>query len=188
MNASQHTPMIPQMQNVHRRTGQFMAKTTALIITLMAGLSLFSAPALALSDMQGKPQKFSDFIGKGQWTVFEVWSSQCPACPDAVFYMNNLKKRYAKAQLIGISVDGDYGAEGPTLAKRFITQHEISFPTLYSSTAEVDEWLGQYSEVLFGTPSVLFFNPQGELSNIEVGAIISQDVIDFIEQTENNSR
>ena len=85
-------------------------------------LLCLSLPAAALTDMQGKPKKFSDFIGKGKWTVFEVWSSQCPACPDAVFYMNNLKRRYNKAQLIGISVNGDYGAEGPKLAAQFIKQ------------------------------------------------------------------
>ena len=153
---------------------------------LPAGFLLLSLslPAAALTDMQGKPKKFSDFIGKGQWTVFEVWSSQCPACPDAVFYMNNLKRRYNKAQLIGVSVNGDYGTDGPKLAKQFIKKHKINFPNLYSSTEEVDEFLGDYSEVLFGTPSVLFFNPKGELRNIEVGAIISQDVIDFIEYEE----
>ena len=150
---------------------------TCLLLTM-------SLPAVALTDMQGKPKKFRDFIGKGQWTVFEVWSSQCPACPDAVFYMNNLKQRYSKAKLIGISVDGDYGENGPETAKAFIKKHDISFPNLYSSTDEVDEFLGNYSEVLFGTPSVLFFNPQGELRNIEVGAIISQDVVDFIEHDE----
>ena len=114
--------------------------------------------------------------------MFEVWSSECPACPDAVFYMNNLKARYKKAGLIGISVNGDYGANGRKMAQDFIKEHKITFPTLYSSSMEVDSFLQQYNETLFGTPTVLIFNPQGELRNIEVGAIISQDVIDFIEQ------
>lgn len=155
---------------------------------VLCTLFCISMPAAALSDMQGKPKKFSDFIGKGKWTVFEVWSSQCPACPDAVFYMNNLKNRYKKANLIGISVNGDYGQEGPKMAEQFIKQHKITFPTLYSSTEEVDAFLNEHYEALFGTPSVLFFNPKGELKNIEVGAIISQDVIDFIEQEESANR
>ncbi|MEZ5448138.1 MAG: redoxin domain-containing protein [Thiolinea sp.] len=71
---------------------------------------LISSEALALKDLQGNEKRFEQLLGQGRWTVFEVWSSQCPACPDAVFYMNELKERgYAKAELIGISVDGDYG-------------------------------------------------------------------------------
>ena len=134
--------------------------------------------------MQGNDKNFADFIGKGRWTVFEVWSSECPACPDAVFYMNNLKRRYKNADLIGISVNGDYGKDGRKMAAQFIKKHEIAFPTLYSSTEEVDALLNNYYETLFGTPSVLMFNPEGELRGIEVGAIISQDVIDFIEGEE----
>ena len=102
--------------------------------------------------------------------------------------MNNLKKRYKKADLVGISVNGDYGQEGPKMAAQFIKLHKIAFPTLYSSTEEVDAFLNEHSEALFGTPSVLFFNPKGELKNIEIGAIISQDVIDFIEQEESANR
>ena len=154
----------------------------ALVTTLMLILSL---PAYALSDMQGNDKKFTDMIGKGKWTVFEVWSSECPACPDAVFYMNNLKKRYAKAELIGISVDGDYGTSGRQQAQDFIKQHKIIFPNLFSSSVEVDNFLHLHNETLFGTPSVLIFNPKGQLRGIEVGAIISQDVIDFIEREES---
>lgn len=171
--------MISIISGYTTRCSQFL--TACLLLTV-------SLSATAATDLQGKAVKFSDYIGKGKWTVFEVWSSDCPACPDAVFYMNNLKRRYDKAELIGISVNGDYGNEGPQMAKDFIKQHKISFPTIYSSSKEVDAFLGQYSEALFGTPSVLFFNPEGELRNIEVGAIISQDVIDFIEYDESNNR
>ena len=105
---------------------------------LLSLILMASMPVLALTDMQGNEKRFESLIGNGKWTVLEVWSSQCPACPDAVFYMNNLKKRYKKADLIGISVDGDYGANGKKMANAFIKKHQLKFATLYSSTVEVD--------------------------------------------------
>lgn len=149
-------------------------------------LLVTSCNVLALSDMQGNEKRFTDMLSKDKWTVFEVWASDCPACPDAVFYMKNLKKRYGhKVELIGISVDGDHGDKGKAMAQAFMKKHQLTFPTLLSRTVEVDNFLYGYEEDLYGTPSVLIFNPAGELRGIEVGAIISQDVIDFIEQEEN---
>ena len=149
-------------------------------------LLVTSCNVLALSDMQGNEKRFTDMLSKDKWTVIEVWASDCPACPDAVFYMKNLKKRYGhKVELIGISVDGDHGDKGKAMAQAFMKKHQLTFPTLLSRTVEVDNFLYGYEEDLYGTPSVLIFNPAGELRGIEVGAIISQDVIDFIEQEEN---
>ncbi len=149
-------------------------------------LLLVSTTGFALSDMQGNEKRFTDLLSKKKWTVFEVWASDCPACPDAVFYMKNLKQRYShKVKLIGISVDGDHGDKGKTMAEAFITRHQLTFPTLLGRTVEVDNFLYNYNEDLYGTPSLLIFDPEGALRGIEVGAIISQDVIDFIEQEES---
>lgn len=159
--------------------------TTFATLALLIGFFFSQSAAWALSDMQGNNQRFVDLLSKDKWTVFEIWASDCPACPDAVFYMKNLKKRYShKVKLIGVSVDGDHGAAGKAMAAAFIKKHQLTFPTLLSRTVEVDNFLYRFEEDLYGTPSVLIFNPKGELRGIEVGAIISQDVIDFIEQDE----
>jgi len=158
---------------------------TLSIFTFLTTLLLSHTPAFALSDMQGNTKRLSDMLSKDKWTVFEIWASDCPACPDAVFYMKNLKKRYShKVELIGVSVDGDHGDKGKAMAAAFMKKHQLTFPTLLGRTVEVDNFLYSFEEDLYGTPSVLLFNPKGELRGIEVGAIISQDVIDFIEQDE----
>lgn len=156
-----------------------------LALSLLGGLLLTGSQAHALSDMQGNTKRLADMLSKDKWTVFEIWASDCPACPDAVFYMKNLKKRYShKVELIGVSVDGDHGDKGKAMAAAFMKKHQLTFPTLLGRTVEVDNFLYGFEEDLYGTPSVLLFNPKGELRGIEVGAIISQDVIDFIEQDE----
>ncbi len=128
-----------------------------------------------------------DMVGKGKWTIFEVWASDCPACPDGVFYMKEFQERYPQADLYGISVDGDKGKiEGRQLAQRFVKQQGISFPTILSSSLELDNFLYLTAEeTLFGTPSVIIYNPQGVLKGIQAGGVIAQDIIDFITRAES---
>lgn len=162
-----------------------LKKITHLLIPLcIFGLTLgLSLPAVALSDLQGNKKQFEDLIGQGRWTVFEIWSSECPACPDAVFYMQNLKNRYDQVDLIGISTDGNYGQAGRQMAQKFVKQHKLTYPNLLSSFAELDTFLlSGWAETLFGTPTILIFNPEGQLKGHEVGALIAQDIIDFIER------
>lgn len=150
---------------------------------LALGLLIISTHLQAFTDLQGKPIQLLDHVGKGKWTVFEVWSSDCPYCPDGVFYMKDFKARYPQADLYGISLDGDSGqTTGRQLAQGFIKKHQINFPTLMSSTLELDHFLTKQGEpALIGTPALIIYNPQGELKGVESGAIIAQDVIDFIQ-------
>lgn len=159
---------------------KFLPKLT-VALTLSGLLSLVPL-AQAMSDLQGKPVNLLDQVGKGKWTIFEVWASDCPHCPDGVFYMKDFKKRYPKADLYGISLDGDSGqVNGRSLAQGFIKKHQVNFPTFLSSTLELDNFLIEHGEqALVGTPALLIYNPKGELKGVESGAIIAQDVIDFI--------
>lgn len=159
---------------------KFLPKLT-VALTMSCLMSL--APlAQAMTDLQGKPVNLLDQVGKGKWTIFEVWASDCPHCPDGVFYMKDFKKRYPKADLYGISLDGDSGqVNGRKLAQGFIKKHQVNFPTFLSSTLELDNFLIEHGEqALVGTPALLIYNPKGELKGVESGAIVAQDVIDFI--------
>ncbi|MEZ5448137.1 MAG: hypothetical protein R3E89_03665 [Thiolinea sp.] len=51
----------------------------------------------------------------------------------------------------------------------------------------MDNFLFHYGAEFYGTPTVLIFDPQGKLSGIEVGALIAQDIIDFIEARETKT-
>lgn len=159
---------------------KILAKTAAsLAITSL----LVHAPiAQAMTDLQGKPVELLDYVGKGKWTIFEVWASDCPYCPDAVFYMKDFKARYPQADVYGISLDGDSGqTRGRQYAYSFIKKHQVNFPTLIGNTVELDKFLlKQGEEALVGTPALMIYNPNGELKGVESGAIIAQDVIDFI--------
>lgn len=160
--------------------------STFIAVTVFCLSSTF---AQAFTDLQGRSVKLLDYVGKGKWTVFEVWASDCPYCPDGVFYMKDFKARYPQADLYGISLDGDSGQViGRQQAQQFIKKHQVNFPTLLSSTIALDNFLVEQGEqALVGTPALLIYNPKGELKGVESGAIIAQDVIDFIhsEQAKN---
>ncbi|HPE61162.1 MAG TPA: TlpA disulfide reductase family protein [Thiolinea sp.] len=161
-----------------------------LCTALLLGAACTPPAALALSDLQqGTPFTMDSRLGQGRWTVVEVWSATCPACPDAVFYMNNFKRRYPQADVFGISVDEDEGREaGRAMAQQFARRHQLGFTSYLGSSMELDSLLQrQAGETLYGTPTVLIYDPVGKLKGMEAGAIISQDIIDFIEREKANT-
>lgn len=165
---------------------QTLSKLSLSLIT--SSLLCLSSTTQAMTDLQGQAIELLDYVGKGKWTVFEIWAADCPYCPDAIFYMKDFKHRYPQADLYGISLDGDNGAtRGRQAAKSFIKKHHINFPTLMSDTVEIDKFLlKQGEEALVGTPALMIYNPKGQLVGVESGAIIAQDVIDFIQSKQQN--
>ena len=182
MNASLNK--LPHTQS-HRLSHTLSKLCLSVIATGLLSLSL---TAQAMTDLQGKPVELLEYVGKGKWTIFEIWASDCPYCPDAILYMRDFKHRYPQADLYGISLDGDNGyTRGRQAAQRFIQKHRVNFPTLMSDTVELDKFLlDQGEEALIGTPALIIYNPKGELVGVESGAIIAQDVIDFIQNKQSD--
>ena len=162
-----------------------MPKTIRVILSLILALTAF--PVSALTDMNGNATTFKAMLTRddGKWSIIEIWSSDCSVCPDAVLFLSELVERYShKTQLTGVSVDGDHGANGLNHAKNFIKKNKVSFPSLYSSSVEVQNFLYELGPDYYGTPTLMIFNPEGELRGVEVGSPIAQDIIDFIEADE----
>ncbi|MEZ5448139.1 MAG: TlpA disulfide reductase family protein [Thiolinea sp.] len=155
------------------------------IIALLAVFWLCSAPAAAMTDMQGKALHVNQLIGKGKWTVFEVWVSTCHVCQSTVHYMNEFKARFPAADVYGISLDG---AERKQAAENFIQRHRLNFPNLLSDGSEFDTFLYRTTgEFLVGTPTLMVYNPQGQLAAVQPGVVTPQELITFIRDEEKRA-
>ena len=158
-----------------------------LIIALIANLALFSLPAAAMTDMQGNTIKIENIVGKGKWTVFKVWASHCHVCHETIHYLKEFKQSYPDADVYSISVDGQRDPTDKAKAQGFIKRHDLQFPTLLSDFAEVSEIIySAAGESLLGTPTMMVYNPQGELLAVQPGPVMAQDLIRFIKREEQN--
>lgn len=160
-------------------------KMITLIMALIAHLALFSAPAQALTDMQGNTKQLEDIVGQGKWTVFKIWASDCHVCQQTIHYLSEFKAAYPAADVYGISVDGQRDAADKAKAQAFIDRFDVQFPTLLSDFIEISGILYTAAgESLRGTPTMLVYTPQGKLLAVQPGAVMAQDLIRFIQREE----
>ena len=153
-----------------------------LLLSLLLLTTLASQSAFAFTDMEGKPDLISNHIGKGKWTILEVWESNCPACrmhmPEMVKFDGKLKN----ARILSVSLDGQKGIEA---AEDFIDEYDMKFPTILTNFVEMNIWMQKsIGESLVGTPTFILFDSEGKLVAAQPGIVSTESLEAFI--TENS--
>ena len=158
-----HTPLI----NLRKLTRSILFTGCLSLIPLFAAY----ASDTQLENLQGEKHKVSEFIGKGKWTVLNIWVTKCPPCreemPDLVQFHDSHQD--SNAIVLGIAIDFpsyDYAKKDQVLA--FADEYMIDFPILLSD-GNITERLGLGS--LEGLPTTYLYTPEGKLAAMQVGAI-----------------
>lgn len=137
------------------------------VLVMLPWLTSAAAPDVQMPDVTGKPHHMREYIGRGQPTLVAVWSVDCVICqrdiPELAFLSEDLKKK--NATVLGVSVDGT--AESGRV-KTFVGDNGIGFPNLVGERDDVERFGGGK---FLGTPTYLFFSPEGKLVARRVGAV-----------------
>ena len=152
---------------------------------MMLGVVLLWAalPSIAqsgLTDFDGRERPLSDFTGSGQWLVVMIWASDCHVCNgEAYQYVDFHDMNHDdNATVLGISMDGRAGI---TEAVAFVDRHSVSFPNLIGEPQDVARLYTQLTgEPFVGTPTLLVFDPSGELRARQAGAVPANAIEEFI--------
>lgn len=152
-------------------------QTLRPILTLL--LFSLSFTAQAFTNLEGKPDSISNYIGKDKWTIVEVWESSCRICrlhmPEMVKFDGKLKN----ARILGVSLDTQDGLED---AEDFISEYKIKFPTLISNFVEMNVWMQRsLDEPLMGTPTFILFDDKGALVAAQPGIVSVDSLEKFIQ-------
>lgn len=155
---------------------------TAWFGMMFMGLATLATPASALTDMDGKPVNIKSLTGKGKWSVAEVWASDCRMCQLSIQHIVNFKAKHPDVGIFGISMDG---ISGKANAQRFIDDQELRFPNLLSDKEEMNQYLFDTAGKGFvGTPTFLFYNPDGKLVTVQARALTEKELSRFIDSRE----
>jgi len=65
------------------------------------------AADFALTDIEGKPVKLSDY--KGKVVILDFWATWCPPCVKEIPHFNELSKKYSAKGLVVLGVSVDQG-------------------------------------------------------------------------------
>lgn len=81
-----------------------------------------------MNDIDGKPHKLSEYIGKGKYVLIDFWASWCPPCREE---MPNVKKVYEQYKdkgfdIVGISLDKNKEDWQKGITNLGITWHQLS--------------------------------------------------------------
>ncbi|TKJ31226.1 hypothetical protein CEE39_07345 [bacterium (candidate division B38) B3_B38] len=157
--------------------GKQMLKNKPLIpiILLLLGVALFSlgsfgkmegqsssspAPDFALTDLEGKTVKLSDF--KGKVILLDFWATWCPPCVQEIPHFVELYEQYKENgfQMIGIAIQSGSVKD----VKRFVEKHGINYPILMGNK-EITKEYGNINAI----PTTFFIDRQGRIVQKYIG-------------------
>jgi len=174
------------MSNLRFTNTFFAQKLTLLSLLSLLWLLFLSTPVSAemkgLEDFKGKPQVLENYTGKGKWLIVMIWASDCHICNrEAHQYVDfHMIHSDTDATVLGISIDG---ASRKKEAEKFIKKHSIDFPNLIGEPEYVSALYQKLTGQSFsGTPTFLFYSPDGELKATQAGAVPTPLIEEFMKK------
>lgn len=157
-------------------------------LVLIYAQTIFASTDVLLEGLDGNRHNLNEFIGKGKWTVLNVWGARCPPCleemPELIHFHDDHKD--SNATVVGIAIDfPSYGYADKDEVAEFIENHLVEFPVLLSD-AGISNKLGAGS--LEGLPTTYLYTPQGKLVGMQVGGITRNILEAFINKYENRHK
>lgn len=119
------------------------------------------APEFALSDLEGKAQRLSDF--RGNVVLLNFWATWCPPCRAEMPSMETLYQAYQEQGFVILAVSSD--VQGAAVVQPFMAQYRLSFPALLDTTGRVNGLYGVRS-----IPTSYLLDRQGRVVSREIGA------------------
>lgn len=155
---------------------------SAVLLALVCILD--SGPAVASPGFKNLLNGVADTIDAhrvdGQWLVVMIWASDCEVCDREIesYQAFHDRHRGATASVLGISLDGGTKLDD---ALQFVAGHKIRFANLIGEPETVVDYYQKLTGSRWiGTPTFLFFGPDGEIRAKQVGAVPPELVEEFI--------
>ena len=120
-----------------------------------------TAPDFALTDLNDKPQRLSDFRGKVVFLNF--WATWCKPCREEMPSMEVLHKNFEKDGLVILAVSIDRVTTTKDIPP-FIKGMNLTFPVLIDSWGKTDK---PYKRM--GVPETFIIDQQGVIREIVIG-------------------
>ena len=156
-------------------------KTFISVLLVFSNIIVSGYAMAELKDFSGKPGAIADYAGKGKWTAVIIWASDCHVCNvEAEQYIQFHEAHKDKdIQMLGVSMDGNKKLDE---AKAFVKRHHVTYPNLIGEPVDVASMYERLTGASWvGTPTILVYDPQGELQAAQPGAVPVELIEEFVQ-------
>ncbi|MBS4194541.1 thiol-disulfide oxidoreductase ResA [Lederbergia citri] len=129
------------------------------------------APDFVLTDMDGNKHRLSDY--KGQGVFLNFWATWCKPCEREMPYMDN---QYQAFKVQGVEILAVNVGQPEFSIKKFVQQHDLSFPILKDSNKDV---MAAYN--IYNLPATILIDPEGKIIEIIEGELPEEKIIAMME-------
>ncbi len=103
-----------------------MVTRLILALCLLLGMLAAQAEDFALTDMQGKVHKLSDYRGK--WVLVNFWATWCPSCLHELPELEALHEAHKNKDLVVIGIVTNYANRG--VVEAFLKTQPLGYPVV----------------------------------------------------------
>lgn len=156
---------------------QYLTRTVLLWGLLAAATAQAASPDVTLQDVNGTPRHFSEYIGRGQWTVLVVWGPRCPPCVEEMPELQRFHDdNRGRASVLGVAVDfPSFGQARRDEVAQFAERFLIGFPLLLGSENAFTRFGGAD---LLGVPTTVIYDRTGAIAGRHTGSV----TVDMLER------
>lgn len=156
--------------------------STAATAALISWFSLAANAAqdTIFTDFNGQPRSIESFAGNGKWLVVMIWAHDCPICDQEAesYAMFHEAHKDKDATVLGVSIDG---AAHKADAQAFIDRHGLPFPNIIGEPQPAMLYYMMQTQSQFrGTPTIMVYDPNGQLVAAQAGAVPTDIIEKFI--------
>ncbi len=156
-----------------RRKSKFWVIPAILILFMVTGsvscqpvtpatkdTGLGMAPDFTLTDLEGKPFRFSSTRGKV--VILDFWATWCPPCRKEIPHFEALHRRYGAEGLVVIGGALDKG--GAAVVKAFVEENGVTYSIVIGDQRTTNAYGG-----IRGIPTTFIIDREGRIAEKAVG-------------------
>ena len=107
------------------------------------------------AEYDGKQQRLSDYVGRGQYVLVDFWASWCGPCREEI---PNIVAAYSKYKDKGLQVVGVASLEESERSLKYVREQNIPYPQIFNAGMPVLQLYG-----IDGIPYIFLFAPDGTI-------------------------
>jgi peroxiredoxin len=151
----------PQSQNATGKTQEHFAESQSSWTVAFTESFEKKAPDFSVEDINGKPHKLSDYLGRNVVVVF--WATWCPACNLEIPHLIELRKTFAENKLAILSISN----EEPERLKQFTEAKGINYTVASLGDSLLPKPFADVSVI----PTTFFIDAGGKIKFAALGVV-----------------